>query len=132
MRCRDAKQQLTAQRETEPEQPDVFRLQEHLRRCPGCHSFERRQTYLHTLLEPAPSRSYSGISTERIMQAIERQKRISQQLEYIQSRQQARLASMEKASPKIAGMAFFVTGALALGLSCSCSNPRFSYPYSQL
>ena len=116
MRCRDAKQQLTAQRETEPEQSDVLHLQEHLKRCPGCHSFGRRQSYLNTLLEPVPSRSYSGISTERIMQAVERQKRISQQLEHIQNRQQARLARMGKASPKIAGMAFLVTGAFALGL----------------
>jgi len=116
MRCRDAKQWLTAQRETEPDQSDVLHLQEHLKRCPGCHSFERRQTYLNTLLEPAPTRIYSGISTERIMQAIEREKRISRQLEHIQSRQQARLARMGKAGPKIAALAFLVTGALAFGL----------------
>ena len=116
MRCRDAKQQLTAQRETEPDQSDVLHLQEHLKRCPGCHSFERRQNYLNTLLEPAPYRIYSGISTERIMQAVERQKRISQQLEHIENQQQQRLARMGKAGPKIAGMAFLVTGALAMGL----------------
>ena len=116
MRCRDAREQLTAQRETEPEQSDVLHLREHVKRCPGCHSFERRQTYLNALLEPAPTRSYSGISTERIMQAVERQKRISQQLEHIQNQQQARLARMGKAGPKIAGIAFLVTGALALGL----------------
>ena len=116
MRCRDAKQQLTAQRETESEQPDVLQLQEHLRQCSGCHSFERRQAHLNALLGPAPSRVYPTISTERIMQAVERQKRISQQLENIQSRQEARLAHMGKAGPKIAGIAFLVTGALAIGL----------------
>lgn len=116
MRCRDAKQQLTAQRETEPDQSDVLYLQEHLKRCPGCHSFERRQTYLNTLLKSESSRVYRVISTERIMQAIEQEKRISQQLEHIQSRQQARLARVGKAGPKIAGLAFLVTGALAVGL----------------
>ena len=116
MRCRDAKQWLTAQRETEPEQSDVRQVREHLKRCSGCHSFERRQTYLNTLLEPAPSRVYSSISTERIMQAVEQQKRISQQLENLQNRQQARLAHMSKAGLKIAGMAFLVTGAFAIGL----------------
>jgi len=116
MRCRDAKQQLTAQRETEPEQSDVLQLQEHLKRCSGCHSFERRQTYLTTLLEPASVRMYRAISTERIMQAVERHKRNSQQLEHIQRQQQARLARMGRAGPKIAGMAFLVTGALATGL----------------
>ncbi len=116
MRCRDAKQQLTAQRETEPDQSDLLHLQEHLKRCSGCHSFERRQTYLTSLLEPAPSRVHRVISTERIMQAIEREKRISQQLEHIQSRQQARLVRMGKAGPKIAALAFLVTGALAFGL----------------
>ena len=116
MRCRDAKQQLTAQRETETDQSDVLHLQEHLKRCPGCRSFGRRQTYLTTLLEPAPVRVYQGISTERIMQAIEREKRISQQLEHIQSRQQARLARISKVGAKIAVFAFLVTGALAAGL----------------
>ena len=116
MRCRDAKQQLTAQRETEPDQSDVLHLQEHLKRCPGCHSFERHQTYLNTLLKSESSSMYRVISTERIMQAIEREKRISQQLEHIQSRQQARLARMGKAGTKIAVLAFLVTGVLAVGL----------------
>ncbi len=116
MRCRDAKQQLTAQRETEPEQSDVLQLQEHLKRCSGCHSFERRQALLHTLLEPAPSPKFSSISTERIMLAIERQKRISQQLENIENRQQARLARIGQVGPGIAGMAFLVTGSLIIGL----------------
>lgn len=116
MRCRDAKYRLTAQRETEPAQSEVVQLQEHLEQCSGCHSFERRQAQLDTLLGPSPSRMYSGISTERIMQAVERQKRITRQLENIQARQQARLARMGKAGPKIAGMMFLFTGVLTIGL----------------
>ncbi|HEU0002241.1 MAG TPA: hypothetical protein VFQ36_15165 [Ktedonobacteraceae bacterium] len=116
MRCRDAKQRLTAQRETESERPDGLQLQEHLQQCSGCHSFERRQAHLNKLLPPTPARIYSGISTERIMRAVEQQKRISQQLENIQSQQQARLARMGKAGPKVAGIAFLATGSLAIGL----------------
>ncbi|HLX55536.1 MAG TPA: hypothetical protein VKR83_00785 [Ktedonobacteraceae bacterium] len=116
MRCRDAKYRLTAQRETESAQSEVVQLQEHLEQCSGCHSFERRQAYLDTLLAPSPSRMYPSISTERIMQAVERQKRITRQLENIQARQQARLARMGKAGPKIAGLMFLFTGVLTIGL----------------
>ena len=118
MRCRDAKQRLTAQRETEPDQsePNVLHVQEHLKRCGGCRSFERRQTYLDTLLKPEPGRVSHAISTDRIMQAVERERRITQQLEHIQSQQQARLARVSKAGPKIAAGAVLVTGALVLGL----------------
>ena len=118
MRCRDAKQQLTAQRETRPDQsePNVLRVQEHLQQCSGCRSFERRQTYLDTMLKPEPGRVFLPISTNRIMQAVERERRISQQLEHIQSQQQVRLARVSKAGPKIAVGAFLTTGALILGL----------------
>jgi hypothetical protein len=118
MRCRDAKYQLTAQRDTEPDKSEsnVLRVQEHLKQCAGCRSFERHQTYLDAMLRPAPGRAYRTISTERIMQAVERERRISQQLEHIQSQQQVRLARVSKAGPKIAAGAFFTTGALVLGL----------------
>lgn len=63
-----------------------------------------------------PGRAYRTISTERIMQAVERERRISQHLEHIQSQQQVRLARASKAGPKIALGAFLTTGALVLGL----------------
>ncbi|HVB73897.1 MAG TPA: zf-HC2 domain-containing protein [Ktedonobacteraceae bacterium] len=116
MRCRDAKQQLTAQRETELARSEVLQVQEHLEQCSDCHSFDLRQAQLDSKLEPSPPRVYSSISTERIMQAIEQQKRISQQLEHIQAQQQARLARMGKAGPKIAGMIALCTGVLTVGL----------------
>lgn len=118
MRCRDAKQRLTAQRETEPNQSefDVLHVQEHLRRCPGCRSFERRQVHLDTMLKPYAGRAYRTISTDRIMHAVERERRITQQLEHIQSRQQARLAHMRKVGRKIAAGAFLATAALVVGL----------------
>src|SRR5579859_1607111 len=118
MRCRDAKQQLTAQRETRPDQSefDVLRAQEHVKHCSGCRSFERHQTYLDTMLKPESGRAYHPIPTDRIMQAVERERRISQQLEHMQSQQQVRLARVSKAGPRIAAGAFLTTGALVLGL----------------
>ena len=118
MRCRDAKHRLSAQRETGPDQSesDVLQLREHVERCSGCRSFDRRQTNLNTLLQPEPARLYRVIPTERIMRAVEREKRISQQLEHIQSRQQARLARVGRAGLRITGAAFLVTGALVIGL----------------
>lgn len=115
MRCRDAKQRLTAQRVTEPDpsESDVLHVQEHLRGCAGCRSYERRQTHLDSLHRPEPAHPYRGISTERIMQAVERERRISQQLEHIESQQQARLG---KAGPKIVAGALVAAGALVLGL----------------
>jgi hypothetical protein len=120
MRCRDAKHWLTAQRDTDlvmgKQHSESVQLQEHVQQCSGCHTFERRQQRLDNLLQPSPPRVYPGISTERIMHAVERQKRITQQLENIQAQQQARLARMSKAGPKIAGIVFLVTGMLTIGL----------------
>jgi len=116
MRCRDAKRRLTAQRESELAQAERTQVQEHLKQCTGCVSFEKRQVHLDVLLDHSPSRMYPGISTERIMQAVERQKRITRQLETIQSRQHARMAKVEKAGPKIAGVLFLCAGVLIIGL----------------
>lgn len=118
MRCRDAKNRLTDQRKTQPDQSEsnVLRMQEHLKQCSGCHSLEQHQTYLDTMLKPEPGPAYHPISTERIMQAVERERRISQHLEHIQSQQQVRLSRVSKAGPKIAAGAFLTTGALVLGL----------------
>ena len=120
MRCRDAKHWLTAQRDTDlmvqEQHFQVAQLQEHVQKCSDCYSYKTRQQRLDTLLQPSPPRVYPSITTERIMHAVERQKRITQQLEDIQAQQQARLARMSKAGPKIAGMVFFATGILTVGL----------------
>jgi len=120
MRCRDAKHWLTAQRDTDlmvqEQHFQVAQLQEHVQKCSDCYSYKTRQQRLDTLLQPSPPRVYPNITTERIMRAVERQKRITQQLEDLQAQQQARLARMSKAGPKIAGMLFLVTGILTIGL----------------
>ncbi len=69
--------------------------------------------------ERAPSsasRPYTHISTERIMRAVEQQKRITNQLESLQAQQQARLARVRKAGTKVIGMIFLLATVATLGL----------------
>jgi hypothetical protein len=142
MRCRDAKFWLTVQRDDDPMQSDVSTVQEHLRRCGGCRSFEQDQKRLDELLprergtfagagssgnslptsiasgqaQRLPSQSLntqSNISTERIMLAIQERKRITQQLEDIRTKQQLRMVRLHRVVPSLA-VALFVIGTLPL------------------
>ena len=115
MRCRDAKLWLAAQRDGDLTQSDVPELQEHLKQCPACRAFEQRLQCLNTLfLTSTPRRMYSSISTERIMLAIQRQRRISQQLEDIRTQQQSRMARMRVVGIPLAAIAFFTLGSIPL------------------
>lgn len=49
----------------------------------------------------SPSRFYPGISTERIMRAVEQQKRITQQLEDLRTQQKQRTALLSRACLKL-------------------------------
>lgn len=60
--------------------------------------------------------SSGGISTERIMRAVEQQKRITNQLEHLQARQHARMAPVRKAGPKIFVALCMFSGLVTLGL----------------
>jgi hypothetical protein len=142
MRCRDAKFWLTVQRDDDPIQSNVSTVQEHLRRCGGCRSFEQGQKRLDTLLprgrgnidragssgnfsttsttsgqpQTLPQQSpyiQPGISTERIMLAIQERKRITQQLEDIRTKQQSRMVRLHRVVPSLA-VALFVIGTLPL------------------
>ena len=48
------------------------------------------------------SQPYSSISTERIMQAVEQQRRITQQLDHIRSKQQQKVALLDCGAGKFA------------------------------
>ena len=86
MRCRDAKFWLTAQREHDLFPSEVTALQEHLKHCSACHTSEQYHKRTDPALNSSTSRMLTSISTERIMQAVERQKRITEQLEYLRNR----------------------------------------------
>ncbi|HEV2583610.1 MAG TPA: hypothetical protein VGT44_22305 [Ktedonobacteraceae bacterium] len=62
------------------------------------------------------SRPYTRISTERIMYAVEQQKRITNQLESLQAQQQVQLARVGRSGTKIIGVFFLLTSAVMLGL----------------
>ncbi len=128
MRCRDAKKWLAAQRDGDLAQSDVMALQEHLKQCPTCHAAEQRQQRLNTLLRTAtpmaqlegassssePGLPIQSISTERIMLAVQQQRRITQQLEDIRTQQQFRIARWRVVGPSLAAIIFFTLGSIPL------------------
>jgi hypothetical protein len=84
MRVRDVRDQLSAQRASHP--GGLARNEEQKAADPAANrSGEPLQI-------SSPSRLYPSISTERIMQAVERQRRISQQLEDLRTQQRKRTA----------------------------------------
>jgi len=114
MPCRDAKLWLAAQRDGNLTESDALALEEHLEHCSVCRAYEQRLRSLNTLLlTPAP-RVYSSISTERIMLAVQQQKRISQQLEDIRTQQRSRMARMGVVGAPLAAMALFTLVSIPL------------------
>ncbi|HLJ36137.1 MAG TPA: zf-HC2 domain-containing protein [Ktedonobacteraceae bacterium] len=123
MRCREAKLWLAARRDGDLEQADAAQVQQHLKECPGCQAYEQHLHNLETKLTmqtmqtkqtiPSP-RVYSSISTERIMMAVERQKRITAQLEDIRTQQQSRVARLHVVGPTVAAIIFFTIGCVPL------------------
>ncbi len=116
MRCRDAKLWLIAQRDHDLAQPEISTLQEHLKQCAPCHTYEKRQQRLDILLRTPPFRLYSSISTERIMRAVERQRHITQQLEDLRLQQQTRIARLRILNPRFVAFTSIIIGLLLLFL----------------
>ena len=116
MRCRDAKVWLTAQRENDLVQSEDPALQEHLKNCSAYHTHE----YYHQRTDFVPgsptSRMFTSISTERIMQAVERQKRITEQLEDLRTQQRTRIARLRIFTPRFAAISYFSIGFISLSL----------------
>jgi hypothetical protein len=117
MRCREAKLWLTARRDGDLAQADAVKLQEHLKECPDCTAYEQYlhglDTKLTELTVPSP-RVYASISTERIMMAVERQRRITAQLEDIRTQQQCRIARLHVVGPAVVAIIFFTIGCIPL------------------
>ncbi len=116
MRCRDAKFWLTAQRDNDLAQPEVSTLQEHLKDCAACRTHEQRQERLDLVLGTPSYRAFSSISTERIMRAVERQKRITQQLEDLRTQQRTRIARLGILTPRFAAFTYLTIGLISLFL----------------
>ena len=114
MRCSEAKRGLAAQRDGDLAQSDIPALQEHLKQCPACRAFEWRLQCLNTLLLSPTPRAYSSISTDRILLAVQHQKRVTQQLKDIHTLQQSRMARLRVVGLPLAAIAFFTLGSIPL------------------
>jgi Putative zinc-finger len=114
MRCREAKLWLTARRDDDLAQADAVKLQEHLKECPDCTAYEQHLHGLETKLTVPSPRVYASISTERIMMAVERQRRITAQLEDIRTQQQCRIARLHVVGPTVVAIIFFTIGCVPL------------------
>jgi hypothetical protein len=110
MRCRDAKFWLTAQRENDLVPPEVTALQEHIKHC----SDEQYHKRTDPVLNSPTSRMFTSISTERIMQAVERQKRITEQLENLRNQQKTRMARLRIFTPRFATLTYLSMGFISL------------------
>jgi len=64
----------------------------------------------------SPSRMYPGISTERIMRAVDQQKRITQQLDDLRTQQKQRAALLSGTCLKLTAGVCFSVGILAIVL----------------
>jgi cation transport ATPase len=135
MRCREVKLWLNAEQnmddqESRPDdaQFDLATLSEHLKHCKACRVYQQHQSRLNMLFSTeirttsvtkmrTPSRnSRPNISTERIMQAVERQRRITQQLEDLRTQQRRRVARLHRVGALVA-VSFFLLGFLLASLA---------------
>src|SRR6266581_789785 len=112
MRCRDARLQLAAQRDGNS--VDDAKLQEHLQHCPTCRTYYQLQRCLQNFLQSRSPRTYSSISTEQILLAVQRHKRVTQQLEDIRTQQQLRVARIRIIGIPVAVILFFTLGCIPL------------------
>ncbi|GCF10598.1 zf-HC2 domain-containing protein [Dictyobacter arantiisoli] len=106
MRCRDAKEWLSAQRDGELDPSDssyAKALQEHLSECASCRTFAHQQqsldavfssfqvTTTRTATSETPVACPVSISTDKIMRAIQQQNHITHQLEDLRQQQKSRI-----------------------------------------
>src|SRR5215467_1292058 len=110
MRCQEVKRALAAQRDGELSQPDALLLEEHLKQCPACRTYQQRVQALEQWFRTATPGARSSISTERIMLAIQQQKRITQQLEDLRMQQRSRIAHLRMVGPSLAAVTMLILG----------------------
>lgn len=131
MHCRDAKLTLVAQSDGDLAPSDALALQEHLKLCPACRAYQQHQHNLNALFcagqarakkalvsdphtEPLPLPERTGISTARIMLAVQQHRRITQQLEDIHRQQCQRFAHLRIVGTVVAAIIAFTLASLPL------------------
>ncbi len=117
MRCHETKEWLGTQCDGSRALLLAPALQEHLKECPACRAFLHCQQDLEGVLDAPTPVIRASISTAQIMQAVQKRKRVTQQLEDIRRQQRTR---MERLRP---------VGAvsLAVGLFTLSSIPLFFF-----
>lgn len=106
MRVRDVRNQFSARRASHRTRPTRH---EGKNSTGSLHTRPGEQPHVSS-----PSRLYPAISTERIMQAVEQQRRISQQLEDLRTQQRQRTAFLRTTGLKWIAALCGVSGVLAL------------------
>jgi len=114
MRCRDAKDWLTAQREKDLLHSEVTAHKEHTKHFSASHTHEQYYKRTDQVLNSPTSRMFTTISTERIMQAVERQRRITEQVEDLRNQQRTRIARLRIFTPRFATLTYLSMGLISL------------------
>lgn len=119
MRCRNAREWLSARRDVQNNSPEAQAVRIHLKQCASCYRFEQRQRQIETMLctiapKKAPPTQVASVSTDNIMRAIQKQTQISQQLEDIRQQQQIRIARMKTVGAASAALGFFTLSSIPL------------------
>ena len=106
MRCRDDKDHFAAQRASHSRWSTA---ENEARNTADTSSVKDEQPQMLP-----PSRAYPSISTERIMQAVEQQRRVSQQLEDLRTQQKQRTAFLRTTGLKLIAALCGVLGVLGI------------------
>src|ERR1700730_13970038 len=114
MQCRDAKAWLGARRDGDLAQSEAQILEEHLQQCSICRAFEKRIQNLDNMFRTPAPRVQTSISTDRIMLAIQQQKRITDQLEDIRKQQRSRVEGMRSIGGVCIALGFFTLSSIPL------------------
>lgn len=123
MRCRDVKLWLDAQRTHEQaasadtadgDDQDLVAVKEHIQHCPDCRGMQQRHQTVDTVLRTATPRVQPFVSTERIMLAIQEQKRTTEQLEHLHAQQRSRVDRMRPTAFALAALTLLTVSSIPL------------------
>jgi hypothetical protein len=103
MRCRDARTWLQAPHEGKESLENGQVVEDHIKGCADCRDFERKQRRLRGIagrvdknVSVPQQQSGNSLSTERIMQAVQQQKQVSDQVAFMHYQQKVRDAHFRK------------------------------------